>query len=71
MIASHNRIVMIDAPDRYVYVAHGGNSCGNDHFEMLFDAAIATDGLPDHDAYMGQLEGVMPLRDYAAGLAAR
>lgn len=71
MIASHNRVTMIDAPDRYCYVGHDRNSCGPAHFDMLFDAALAMDGLPDHDRHLAALAERMPLRPYADWMAQR
>jgi len=69
MIAAHNRVTLIDAPDRYCYVAHGRNSWGDDHFDLLFDAADGTEPLPDYDAHIAAIDARMPLRRYAMAQA--
>lgn len=63
------RLVLLDRPETYCYVAHGNNLWGETHFEMLFaNASEARDG----DAYAATVTALgetMPLAAYAADLA--
>lgn len=63
------RLVLLDRPDTYCYVAHGSNLWGAAHFEMLFaHASEARDG-DGYAATVAALGETMPLAAYAADLA--
>ena len=63
------RIVLVDRPDAYCYIAHGANVWSADHFEMLF--ANATDTLtgPGYVPLVDRLGVRLPLAGYAVDLA--
>jgi glycosyltransferase involved in cell wall biosynthesis len=62
-------LVLVDRPDAYVYVSHGGNLCSAAHFEMLFDRASRLFSGPDYDLALQELAAIMPVTDYAEGVA--
>ena len=58
-----NAAVLLEIPDAYLYVTHGGNLWGEDHFEMLFQAGqeIKADA---GSAHVRRLNETMPLDAY-------
>ncbi len=62
------RLVAIDRPTGYCYVAHGANLWGEAHFTMLFDHATERySGLDYHRAMLALAEN-LPMPAYAAGM---
>lgn len=49
MLAAHISIGLIDRPDLYCYVVHGGNAWDRPHFSRLFDAASQRFEFADYD----------------------
>jgi glycosyltransferase involved in cell wall biosynthesis len=70
LVANSARVTMLDRPEAYLYIAHGGNLWGEDHFEMLFtnghEAAAA-----DYDELIGRLRHDHQVDAYLSGSAAR
>lgn len=63
-------LVLIDRPQAYCYVAHGGNLWGAEHFEMLFaNASAAAGDEADYDSTVAALAPALPLPAYAAGIS--
>ena len=67
-LTSTRPVVACDLPLLYVYVAHGGNTCEDDHFEgHLTEATCALRG-DEYEELMGMLAQRMPIRAYEAAL---
>lgn len=62
------RIVLLDRPDGYVYIAHGGNLWPDEHFEMLFanGQEVAAEA---YESWLQRLGVDLPVRDYLERLA--
>lgn len=70
MIARNHPIALLDAPDTYVYVSHGGNACAPPHFDRLFATADLV-AIDERATRLRELGRTMPLATYAAELSAR
>lgn len=67
MIADGATIGMIDRPDLYCYVVHGGNTFDTAHFKGLFANASQRLEFADYDRAMAQRRQ-FPFADYRAAL---
>ena len=67
MLAAEVPIGLIDRPDLYCYVVHGGNSWNRQHFRRLFDAASQRFEYAAYDAAMAA-RPQFAFADYLAGL---
>lgn len=66
-LRASRRLVAIDRPTAYCYVAHGANLWGAAHFERLFDCATEDHGGAGYAATIDSLAGMLPFRAYAGG----
>jgi glycosyltransferase involved in cell wall biosynthesis len=69
LVAKSAQITMLDTPDAYLYIAHGGNLWGDDHFELLFANAIEI-AAAEYDEMIERLSHSHQINDYLGGLAA-
>ena len=69
MLAAGTPIGLIDRPDLYCYVVHGGNSWNRQHFKRLFDAASQRFEFAAYDAALVERPH-FPFDDYATALDA-
>jgi hypothetical protein len=65
-LTSTRPAVVCDAPLLYVYVAHGDNISGGDHFERHLREAGSVLRGSDYDELMQVLAKRMPIHDYRA-----
>ncbi|MBF0335490.1 MAG: glycosyltransferase [Alphaproteobacteria bacterium] len=61
-LLGHARVALLDLPRLYVYVAHGANTFGPDHFEGHWPTATARFSDDRYDAVLEELERRLPLR---------
>jgi glycosyltransferase involved in cell wall biosynthesis len=61
-------LLLVDRPEAYVYISHGGNLCSADHFDMLFDHASRHFTASEYGMAVTELAESMPLAHYAASL---
>ncbi len=69
MLAAGTPIGLVDRPDLYCYVVHGGNSWNRQHFKRLFDAASQRFEYAAYDAALAA-RPQFPFADYRAALEA-
>ncbi len=67
MLATGVPVGLIDRPDLYCYVVHGGNSWHRQHFKRLFDAASQRFEYAAYDAAMAA-RPQFPFADYRTAL---
>ena len=57
----------LDLPELYLYVAHGANTCDDQHMQMVWKASSYV--FPDYTNVLGQLSRCFPIREYQKVLA--
>lgn len=64
-ILAHGRVVLLDQPRLYLYVVHGANTFGAEHFDPHWDKATLQAEGEDYRRLRQELAKHLPLDDYA------
>ncbi len=67
-LSQQEEVLELDAPELYVYIRHGGNTFGTEHYARIYHHGFRRWTGADYDPTLARLAKVLPIAEYVEAL---